>query len=80
MDFYELKTWQKAKLFDQIMENNFGEDFKPETITYDSRFGLELEVEEYFDDHIQLGKAKMCLDTAQLKREIVKCIRDKKTY
>ena len=34
--------------------------------------------QEYFDDHIQLGKAKMCLDTAHLKREILKNIRDKK--
>ena len=34
--------------------------------------------QEYFDDHIQLGKAKMCLDTDHLKREILKHIRDKK--
>jgi len=52
MDFYELKTWQKAKLFDQIIKNNFGEDFEVEKTTYDSGFGVELEVESYFDENI----------------------------
>tara|TARA_R110000737_G_C14596997_1_gene488466 strand:- start:404 stop:991 length:588 start_codon:yes stop_codon:yes gene_type:complete len=52
MDFYELKTWQKAKLFDKIMEDNFGEDGIGPLVLYDDGFEIELDAEEYFDKHI----------------------------
>ena len=34
--------------------------------------------QEYFNVHIESGKAKMCLDSTQLKREIGARIKDKK--
>jgi hypothetical protein len=33
---------------------------------------------EYFNEHIQLGNAKLCIDAAQLKQEIGRCILEKK--
>lgn len=52
MDFYELKTWQKAKMFDSIMESNFGEHHGAESVYYDESFRLEIDVDKYFDDNI----------------------------
>lgn len=52
MDFYELKTWQKAKLFDKMMIEAFGEDEVGRPIKYDSGIGAEIDVENYFDSNI----------------------------